>query len=211
MHIPKTGGTTLAEVIKSQYNHNVEFFQGEVLDLKDKIEGSDSLLGHIPFGIHRHFSKPCIYITMMRDPIERVISIYYYIQRQEKHYLHNKVKKLTLDQFITDKDFKHEFVNLQTRYFCEGKTPNLEQAKKNLNDHFTIVGITELFDASLSLIKHELGWKSVQYQKRNVTQNRPLKSDFSAETINKIKQNNMLDIELYEYAKSILIDKLTNI
>ncbi|MDQ0859692.1 sulfotransferase family 2 domain-containing protein [Bacillus sp. V2I10] len=194
MHIPKTGGTTLHYFLKNQYNENVQCYQRKT-----------------GFGLHRHFSKPCIYITMMRDPVERIISLYYYIRRNENHRWHSKVKELSLDQFITNKEFEHENVNLQTRYFCDGQTPNLEQAKKNLYNHFSIVGITELFDDSLSLMKHELGWKSVQYQKRNVTKNRKLKSDFPTKTIDKIIQNNTLDLELYKYAKNILKDKIQNI
>src|SRR5690625_603167 len=153
MHIPKTGGTTLSSIIQNQYNKNIVLTEHIDMNVKD-IEMSNSLMGHFYFGIHDNFSKPCIYITMMRDPIERIISSYYYIKETELHPDHTKVNKMSFNEFINSK--KYDFNNLQTRYFCEGQTPNLDQAKETLNTHFSVVGIAEMFNDSLSLMKHRL-------------------------------------------------------
>src|SRR5690625_1810608 len=113
---------------------------------------------------------------------------------------------MSLDEFINFK--KNDFNNLQTRYFCEGQTPNLEQAKQTINTHFSVVGIAEMFDDSLALMKHRLKWNNIEYQKINVNKNRPLKKDLPAQTFSNIIQNNTLDVELYKYAKERLISKL---
>lgn len=38
-------------------------------------------MGHVHFGIHREIGRPCRYLVVVRDPVERVVSLYY-------HYLH---------------------------------------------------------------------------------------------------------------------------
>jgi hypothetical protein len=208
MHIPKTGGTTLSSIIQKQYNKNVVLIRNNDMNVKD-IEKSNSLMGHLYFGIHHKLSKPCTYITMMRDPVERVISFYFYIKETELHPHHAEVNKMSFNEFINSKEY--DFNNLQTRYFCGGSSPDLEQAKETINKHFSVVGIAEMFDDSLSLMKRRLKWNNIEYQRINVNKNRPLKKDLPANILSHITQNNTLDLELYKYAKERLINELYEI
>lgn len=205
MHIPKTGGTTLSSIIQNQYDNNIVLTEHTDMNVEE-IEKSNSLMGHFYFGIHDNFSKPCTYITMMRDPVELITSLYFYIKETALHPDHSEVSKMSFDEFIHFKEYNYH--NLQTRYFCEGQTPSLEQAKETLCTHFTVVGIAEMFNDSLSLMKHCLKWKDIEYQKVNVNKNRPSKEDLPADTLSDIIKYNSLDIELYEYAKERLINEL---
>jgi hypothetical protein len=75
-------------------------------------------------------------------------------------------------------------------------------AKRNLEKHFAIVGLTEQFDETLILLRRSLGWRRVPfYIRQNATKNRLLKDDLSTEVLNAIKRYNELDMELYEYAR----------
>ncbi|MDQ0878120.1 hypothetical protein QFZ77_006779 [Paenibacillus sp. V4I3] len=213
MHIPKTAGSTLGELINQQYTKNISCYRGDesenekdVIRLKDEIEKSDSLKGHFYFGVHHYLSKPSIYITMFRNPIERIISLYYYILREKNNRLYEKVKNMSLDEFVKSEELAIENVNQQTRYLCGGRTPDLETAKKNLSAHFSF-GIMELFDDSIRLMSKELGWKNIHYIKRNVNGNSPPITSIAEKTIHKIIENNTLDIELYHYARQLLINK----
>ena len=42
------------------------------------------LSGHVPFGVHRVFDRPARYITVLRNPVERVVSSFYF-QKQIKN------------------------------------------------------------------------------------------------------------------------------
>ncbi|TFJ91325.1 sulfotransferase family 2 domain-containing protein [Lentibacillus salicampi] len=205
MHIPKTGGTTLNTIINNQYD-NIVIDEHNTMNLKHA-EKANAYMGHFYFGIHDHISRPCTYITFMRDSIERMISLYYYIKETDFHPNHAEINTMSFNQFINAE--KYDFLsNLQTRYFCAGQTPNLEQAKDVMNKHFSVVGITEMFDESLALMKHRLEWDNIHYQKLNVSQHRPSKNDLPTDTISEIKQKNSLDIALYKYAKERLINEL---
>jgi len=37
--------------------------------------------GHFEFGVHKYLYRPYTYITMLRHPIERAISWYYFVKQ----------------------------------------------------------------------------------------------------------------------------------
>jgi hypothetical protein len=100
LHIPKCAGTTLTEeIIKKQFKppQLIIFYEGGtqvLIDRLKKMPGKEQkkikcIAGHFAFGIHRFYTaRPCTYITLLRDPVERVISHYYYVLRRNDHYLH---------------------------------------------------------------------------------------------------------------------------
>lgn len=57
---------------------------------------------HMGFGLHRHLPNPAVYFTLMRDPIERVMSHHYHILRDPDHYLcpHTQGGRLELADFL---------------------------------------------------------------------------------------------------------------
>lgn len=225
MHIPKTGGVTLRKIIEKEYNSD-EIFEGDQQTALNKAkqmtkteeEKLKCIYGHVHFGIHRHFSQNATYITMLRDPVERIISLYYFLLRRPNGILYEKVKDLTLREFVKNKELWSQTFNQQTRIamgenFFDFKSPGakLAKAKENLDTHFAVVGVTEMFDKSLFLIKKKLGWDDVRYVKKNVSKNRPTKEEVSKEITRPIKEINELDIKLYNYVKKNLkqqIEKL---
>ena len=48
----------------------------------------------------------------------------------------------------------------------------LERAKRNLDEHFSWLGMTERFDESLILLRRTFGWRDVRYVSRNVSRSR---------------------------------------
>lgn len=226
LHIPKTAGTTLNTLLYKQYPLKYSWkihspyrhdFHNE-LDKATKAQKEKIFFftGHMAFGLHEFLPQPSTYITMLRDPIERVISFYYFILRNPEHYLYNIVKErqMSLKELISSR-ISSELENGQTRLLSgnleldknqlggfEPSSPELlEAAKNNLKEPLTAFGITERFDESLILFKRKLGWRVPLYVKQNVTNSRPLKEDISSDVIRLIEKNNVLDIELYNYAK----------
>ncbi|WP_264739378.1 sulfotransferase family 2 domain-containing protein [Cytobacillus firmus] len=219
MHIPKTGGMTLKRIIKRQYP--------DIKILKDITDGKTSefkkivsekeiqfVFGHLSFGLHMHTNKPCTYVTMMREPIDRVISMYYYVIGKKDHPLHGIVKDLLIEEFIDHPDLKVHTNNMQTKRVL-GKNSlspsDLEQAKQNLEEHFSVIGITEMFDDSVALMKQKFNWNDISYVRKNQTKKRLSKEEIDPIIINKIKANNELDIQLYNWAKNRLVQELKSI
>lgn len=230
LHIPKAAGSTLLHIVRRQYSpcnifsidgkNPIESIKQLELLPKNKREATQAVMGHMYFGAHEFFPQPSTYITMLRDPIERIISFYYYVLRNPGHNHYNLItsKNLSLKDYVKSGIGK-QLDNGQTRLLSGVDSLNVEFgscsdkmlqiAKNNLTKYFSVVGITEYFDESLLMMKSKLKWeKSILYTKNNVTKNRPNKSDFPELDLREIERQNEFDIELYRYAKEIFIYQL---
>lgn len=220
LHIPKTGGTTLQEIISRNYvpemvfrfhDSNLQLWKAEFEQLSEDARNQRKIfLGHTCFGIHQFLPPPSTYITLVRDPVERILSHYYYVLSTPDHYLHSKI--------VTDKISIKEYVccgimevdNFQTRLisgvldevaFGQCTVEMLEIAKKNIQQYFSVVGLMKQFDKSLLLLKKKLRWKRVFYVKRNVTSYRCPKDSLAKDILQAIERSNQIDIALYTYAQ----------
>ncbi len=223
LHIPKTGGTTLNKYIFKHWSTDesyvaenrylcsgVYYFPtGFFHEACAKIPSSmrrvlsrkdlRAVVGHFCFGIHRHINRPWAYITMLRNPLDRIISLYYHLSPQGA---------ISPEEFLLNPTYRI-FENDQTRRLAgidlgakRCNIQSLQRAKENLRQYFTVVGVTERFDETLVLLRLIFGWKEpLDYYLKNVNTLRP-KASFPAAVIDTIKTQNALDFELYEYAKT---------
>lgn len=219
LHIPKAAGSTLHRIIARQYaSDSIYSIDGlrvheSIAEFKQLPEAKRSeikvLKGHMRFGLHEYLPQPSTYITILRDPVERIISHYYYVLRSPEHYLYEQVtsRNMSLKDYICSGITK-ELNNSQTRLLCtkaaletyeQGSKEILESAKKNLQEEFAVVGLAERFDETLILLKRKFKWNLPFYIKANTTKDRPLKNDISQETLKIIEKYNELDVELFEF------------
>jgi Galactose-3-O-sulfotransferase len=234
IHIPKTAGTTLRSIIEDHFPAEQLYFiyignashpgMDEFLALTEAEKKQIKIFcGHQAFGFHRHLPQPCKYITVMREPVERTVSLYHHLL-QEKHARHDqsvadmqrriKSENLTLEGFVSS-GITLDTDNAQTR-ILSGESPDfgqcgrdtLEKAKANLREHFAVAGLTERFDESVMLIHKVLGWPTPLYARKNVSGRRSHKEDIPPETLAAIRRFNALDTELYGYAQELLDEKI---
>ena len=232
VHIPKAAGSTLTDILVRQYARDAVYRcgrqrPGEVLPAADAAVEVNALpafqsgsircvVGHVRFGVHCHLQRPVTYITMVREPVQRIVSLYHYIRRTPQHPRHRELvdKNLTLEQYVDDPASAHTVDNVQVRQLYGGDPTDgpaslaLEIVKKRLRDDFAAVGVAERFDASLLLYRRLLGWGTVYYRRQNVAPVRSPRVDGSREVIRQIERRNGLDLELYEYAVRLLEDRL---
>lgn len=219
LHVPKAAGSTMQEIVVRHYKGGKGYrFTGAPERLRAFAEmpeaeraSYDVMTGHVPFGVHRHVPGPCTYMTMLRDPVDRIVSHYYFVLSRPDHYLHAMVREraMTLRDYVEQRA-SIELDNDQTRYFLEptGEDPRftpitddlLERAKRNLEEFFPVAGLAERFDDSLVLMRCVFGWRDVTYERRNVTENRPRLAEVPAETVRVVREINRYDVALYEFA-----------
>lgn len=226
MHIPKTGGTTLNkhlyrhchankhDIAENNYLHSgIYYFPSGFFkepnpslspDAQHILARDDlrAVLGHFCFGIHCHVTRPWTYITLLRNPVDRIISLFCHLKLAQD---------MTLEEFALKAPYR-EIDNDQTRRIsglepalgrCTRST--LARAKDNLCKYFSVVGLTERFDEFLILLQRRFRWnKELYYYLKNVNPNRPSRNTYSKKTLEAIYDRNALDIQLYAFVQQRL-------
>lgn len=224
LHIPKAGGQTLGEYVYNQCRAPESHADG-LLDagvayldygfvkepglavpahVKSLLGRRDlrAVVGHFWFGLHEHVARPYLYVTLLRDPVERVVSLYYYAKLHET---------MSLEEFVRAPPFK-EVDNDQTRRIA-GVNPavggctraTLDAARENLRRRFAVVGTTERMEETLALLNLKLGWsREVVSFPRNVNAARPASATLPRETIEAVRGCNELDFELWRFASELM-------
>jgi len=234
IHIPKTAGTTLRSIIEDHFPANQLYFlyignalhpgMEEFSALTDEEKRKIKLFcGHFHFGYHRYLPQPCKYITVLRDPVERTVSLYHHLLQKE-HARHDKSvvdiqrrinrENLTLEGFVVS-GITLDTDNAQTR-ILSGESPEfgqctrktLEKAKLNLREHFAVFGLTERFDESVMLIHKVMGWPMPFYSKKNVSVRKKKRADLPRTTLETISRYNELDAELYRFAEELFDEQV---
>lgn len=231
LHIPKAGGSTLRNIIGSQFgsdsvcrfsNPNRPAGSAEFREFLTVGNRCKVIQGHFCYGIHTQLEVPYSYLTMLRDPVERVLSFYHYLKRRPKQQVvAGFIEKMDILEFITSGAFM-QVNNGQTRQvagewafdvpFGRCGEDMLEQAKRNLHDGFKVVGTMERFDEMLLLLCHEFGWNNnPYYRKANVTKGRTGRMDILPKTLDVIEEYNQLDIRLHAYANALMDEQIGSI
>lgn len=222
LHIPKTGGTTLSTIIRRQYDERDVYRVTKVADApySRRLEDLPQLipkqtrivLGHMEFGLHDVLRRQASYVTLLRDPVERVLSHYSMILARPHHPFHTALvsEAVTLEQYASGDRFTAAD-NLQTRLLSGwGMRPErcpesaLEVARRNLSEHFPVVGLAERFEETVILLKRTFRWGFVLYAKENLATNRPRRESLDDATLRAVERSNRLDLELYRHAEKTL-------
>jgi sulfotransferase famil protein len=213
LHIPKTGGKTMVQVLLRQFSC------GEVVHLDvggastaglkwQEVpmalrERAKCVYGHLPLAPAMFGDQRVQYITMLRDPIERCVSEYYYALRRPEHGLHATLwrEAITLDKFVTT-ELVTQICNTQVRILSGADGPVqsdafLKKALDNLREHAVLAGLTERFDETLLLCREFLGWNRLFYERTNVNRWRPALNRVSPATLAALGSMNRLDCQLY--------------
>lgn len=232
VHIPKTAGGTLTSMFARAWQRGALHKAGNFMRGPEKTvnkvtkrpgawenwnrRGGRLSVGHVPYRLFApNLPANCMYITFLRDPVDRVLSHYYrHIHSRTAGTDRNlwraanqrKASASSLDEAVAVLRLP-EVNNLATRFLCDDPEAEelgaeaLEQAKANLR-RFAFVGIQERFDESVALLQLTLGLDVVPYgESRHVSVDRPAVEEISDEQRRMVEAHNELDAELYEYGR----------
>ena len=230
VHVPKAAGTSLQDVIARQYPASSIYRirgKGQAAALKEfktlpQVERDriQVLSGHLGYGLDVYLRPPARYVTILRDPVRRVVSHYEYIRWQlsighsfaDRPWLRDAAQ-MSLVEYVRN-GRSNDLRNGQTRMLAgvsngwdaentdhADPADMLEVAKRNIRDGMCVVGLTERFDETLLLLQRRLNWKSPFYLSRNITVSGLGSKDAVAAGARQIiEELNQLDIELHRYA-----------
>jgi hypothetical protein len=220
LHIPKTAGTTLRDVLKRIYWPRRRFeFSGEAdVDLarfhalSEATRANIALyMGHAPIETGIGWADQCVTITVLRDPVSRVRSFCQHVAEGKSPYLRAAFppENFDLDKFLWSGNL--ELSNLQTkmlvnRRICDAPLPAhlsesgcIQLAIDNLLHRVACFGIQEQFDESMTRFGSLLNRRMAGYTARNQADpQQPLL--FQQRHLQRIADLNTLDLEVYREA-----------
>jgi hypothetical protein len=225
MHIPKCAGTALKDIVSKILGHqNVYHITPEIIkkNVLDESIRHRFVWGHFPYRFLQQMQTPITRVSFLRDPVDRVISLYYYWRSSDLDQVGPKLaKELSLLDFLGSKNraVRMQVENIQAWHFIDHYAPVfrnkymtreadpsyddlLDVAKAHL-DEFEYVGLTEHFDQSVKDICEVYGWPVPKSVPRvNKTVGRPRVSMISDTERERILELNKVDVGLYEYVKA---------
>jgi hypothetical protein len=242
LHLAKTGGVTLADI----FARNLAVADFIVIDMNEvchsangtwshvaiekamaRIQKADVdnlrfVWGHYRHGIQAHLPKPSACMTLLRDPLDRVISGHYYwdhLITKSGETLGDYLDRhphcpVHMDNYMTrmlsgspSLDPPHSGATIEN--YPAVTDIDFERAARNL-DGCVIVGLTDQFDETLLILGSDLGWSlsDLVYSRQNVTAPRPPISDVPESVRSKVLQWNRYDALLVERARAHLARRI---
>jgi len=211
LHLPKTAGTTLKSIIGQVYGEERAAFlrvgRGDLEAFAARPEaeraGYDVVSGHLQWA-ERTVLPGASVITMLREPIDRVISWYHYnktnphadlYQRLNEHDLsfEDLARRRVLDSV------GNQMVAMLADPGAKGPTAMIASAKANLESCVEF-GLAEHFDESIRRYTAALNWPEVTWESRNVSKGRMAVGDLDPSTRAMMQQICLADLKLYTHA-----------
>ena len=214
IHLPKTGGSTLRDVI--HWNYDDRSYQMQhfahippfiALSDEEKLK-IPCIQGQFFYGIHQYIpTTDYQYTTILRHPVKRVVSQYHHITTRLKRQGKGSYKK-SMDEFLDEEPFQ---AWTQVNLLAGGDSIDsalrrpvtnelLQEAIANIEKDFPVVGVTEKYDEGLLLMQQAFDWRRAYYKRKNTNIGYPKIDTYPEATQKRIWQMCEAEIELYEYA-----------
>lgn len=207
-HAQRTAGTTLKDIFKSEYGEEKVYYQRTVKDFKSwKDLKEQELSKYKVYGAHHNFSntqtttkRPHFYLSIIRDPIERAVSLYNYLKTRPEHKLHELAVNEDLATFYRKAiKISPDYVsNVQTLRICGQK--DFKEAVKTIEDHFSLVAPFERIDEAISGLENFFKFDNKGLFKKRDTKTAACDS-LDEDALEIIQEVNKVDIRLYEFVK----------
>jgi hypothetical protein len=212
LHIPKTAGTTFNSILRDVYGAGFLRIKPRHWQKTRRIPADVRVItGHMPWGVHKRWDVAANYVTFLRDPVERIISLWWHAKKHTNHKRHSLARRLTVGEFAQSRAFA-DLDNGMVRWLAGGLKTGIAQRKRPVTEedyetaliHCTgmLVGNTSTFKRDVRRFANRLGWGQMpRYQNRMVGKGRPCAATFDRAGIDIIRQVNQWDCQLYEMIK----------
>ena len=233
LHIPKSAGISVRELFRRTYGEKLIEIYRDMDDayaesLKPVCHPDSVFFGHFGFSLHvRLGDNDAQYMTVIRHPVERVISWYKWVSRRPESAQYERIHRdgLTLAEAVqlgVSTEVNNHTVRMlagnclisqakqramdylsarllrKEIYQYEGKR-YLDTAIANLNNYFCFVGIMERLDQLPRFLieRGDVAAENASVPMENVAP--PMDVRIDSQTLDVIRKGNELDLMLYEH------------
>lgn len=199
LHMPKAAGTSVKELMRAWYGDDLylHYFNEENQTRPQKQNFFDSneqdssvaIYGHFnrarKFGVEHYYPSAKQFVTLLRDPFERIASVYFFFKNTRLTPLYDSLSEHILNATGSQLDY----------FPCEITFENYKNVIETL---FVEIGVTKHLDRSLHRIAKKLNkeYSSHSLKKLNVSvRDEAMPTELKDEFRNK----RQLEFEVYDY------------
>lgn len=211
-HVMKTAGTALHAAFSSILgSQNVAVTASSYRQACSDYESYRMISGHVSFFPGDRLSPDRYHITLLRDPVERALSHFFFLKSDLHREGIGLAKWTNIRDFVFSNDGSALAIisNYQTLHYMslewDGKSnpseiEQIELAKKAL-DRYDLVGTYEYLNDFVDVFCYECALPpAMQIPRINVTSKRLRDSRVNQDVIERLSELNTVDMELYRYA-----------
>jgi hypothetical protein len=226
VHLQKTGGTALFQRLRESFGPSAVYptpdDQGDVaavIDVNHLVARFGAhrdeirvVTGHFPLCIVDVLDVPFTTFTVLRDPVERTLSLLRRRQAADPRFQGLELEQIYEDAPLRDIIDNHMVKMLSLTAAEMGPTPltlpvtanraRLEQAQRGL-ERIDVIGLQERFDDFCAALEGRFGWDLGAPRFANRTPHRPV----SAELRDRIAADNAMDGALYEFGRRLVEER----
>lgn len=216
-HIPKCAGTSIHAFLRKYYPTRFTYLAGvhknQAGIFKQYPEKKRNrfafISGHSANNLLDYVRKDAVAVTVFRDPVDRIVSHYYYVKRQTNHPLHERAfvrDSVSLQDYCAKFD-DESLHNFYVRRYSGLEAAEIDQfperaislALEKIVSRYAVVGFQDRLPEFLQRVgkRLQLPGRSFRAKVRNKTASRPALSDLDELTRRQIARYNELDIRLY--------------
>jgi len=159
-----------------------------------------------------------ITLTVLRDPIDRIVSHYFYVKQEKRHYLHERVMKsnIQLEDYVSY-GLSTELRNWYTTYFTglsieEAETEaeeSVRRAAEVILGRYDIIGFQDDLSAVMIKLRNAAKLsKPFDAQVRYLASRRISLQEVPKNIIKTISEVNFLDVKFYALLKKLVGSKI---
>lgn len=227
LHIPKCGGTSIRHAIEKDYSTSdnkiaildpsASFNAAKLSDLRTLKFRENLLLyfmsmknvkyisGHFSFSeiAFREFHNKFVFITVLREPVRRWISVYFYNKYKKSNHCKIETDLTTYMQSEEGQSRGHAYIRflggVDEKMDYTSKQA-IDRAKRNI-DKFDIVGCLEYQENFIQQFENRFSVRlAIKMENQSPTVETFRKSIITEEIKEKIKNICEPDLEIYQYA-----------
>lgn len=226
LHIGKTAGSSVTKLLFKTFA-SLPTYHSDIVSFdrvsRKELKKYGFIIGHFSYCHTAKFLHDHYLFTFLRNPVERVLSNYYFLRSSEttnssNHEMVTAAKSMSLIQFLHSNIPQVQSVmrNHQTYALGDDWRYRVSKAKEEYifdramaNLHkLSFVGITERYNESIRYLFNDLGLKHpAALEKVNITANKPRTEKHSSADIDYINEINALDWKIYQEAVKIFETK----
>ena len=227
-HIPKSAGTSLIHALGRLFCESspLTHFSNQHASTINEMKGSLFIGGHFWFKPHEKLDPSRYYCTVLRDPVDRFISQYFFNREISAELIEGgnckdlrlmdpqviASNKFSLLEYLvsSDSELINSYSNIQAKHFAQRfcDSPSLLSDKDLLDaaisslEEYDLVGMYDQLQEFIDRISQDFNRESVPLGSFNRTAGRVATREVLPEILSKLSGSNFVDLKLIEWSRT---------